>query len=258
VSEDVLGLSGQGVVVIGGGQGIGRAAALLGGRSGARIALVDEHEERARAVAAELETAGCHALALIADVTDEAQAARAVEQARDGLGGFAAVINIVGGASWAPLLEMAPETWERDFRVNLNHHWYVSRSAARHWLAAESDGAIVTIASVSGAFSALHHGAYGAAKAGLLALVRTMAEEWWPRVRVNAVVPGSVRTPRIEGMWESGEIVRPGADVVARMATPEDVAGAALFLCSALSARVTGQTLVVDGGATTRFPYPLS
>jgi NAD(P)-dependent dehydrogenase (short-subunit alcohol dehydrogenase family) len=74
-------------------------------------------------------------------------------------------------------------------------------------------------------------------------------------VRVNAVVPGAVRTPRIEAAWASGEIPRPTADVALRMALPEDVAGAALYLCSSLAARVTGQALVVDGGATTRFPY---
>jgi NAD(P)-dependent dehydrogenase (short-subunit alcohol dehydrogenase family) len=153
---------------------------------------------------------------------------------------------------------MDEATWEHDFSVNRKHHWYVARSAAARWLDAGNAGSVVAIASVSGAFAAPRHGAYGAAKAGLLSLVRTMAEEWWPRVRVNAVVPGSVRTPRIEGLWARGEIPRPGDDVLDRMAEPEDVAGAALFLCSALARRITGQTLVVDGGTTTRFPYPLT
>jgi NAD(P)-dependent dehydrogenase (short-subunit alcohol dehydrogenase family) len=82
-----------------------------------------------------------------------------------------------------------------------------------------------------------------------------MAQEWWPRVRVNAVVPGAVRTPRIEAMWQSGAIPRPAADVVDRMAEPEDIAGAAVFLSSALARRITGQAIVVDGGTSTRFPY---
>ena len=114
---------------------------------------------------------------------------------------------------------------------------------------------MVAVASVSGVFAAPRHGAYGAAKAGLLSLVRTMAQEWWPRVRVNAVVPGAVRTPRIEGMWQSGTIPRPAAEVVDRMAEPEDIAGAAVFLSSALARRITGQAIVVDGGTSTRFPY---
>ena len=110
--------------------------------------------------------------------------------------------------------------------------------------------------SVSGVFSAANHGAYGAAKAGLLALVRTAAEEWWPHeIRVNAVVPGAVRTPRIEAAWADGSIPRPSAETEGRMASPDDIAHAAVFLVSDLARRITGQTLVVDGGTSTRFPY---
>jgi NAD(P)-dependent dehydrogenase (short-subunit alcohol dehydrogenase family) len=117
-------------------------------------------------------------------------------------------------------------------------------------------GSIVVVASVSGFFSAAGHGAYGAAKAALVALVKTMAEEWWPHgIRANAVVPGAVRTPRIEAAWQSGAIRKPAADVVERMALPEDVAGAIAFLSSGLARRITGQTLVIDGGVTTRFPF---
>ena len=112
------------------------------------------------------------------------------------------------------------------------------------------------VASVSGLFSAPNHGAYGAAKAGLMAFVRTAADEWWPHaIRVNAVVPGSVRTPRIEELWRSGTVSEPDADVQGRMAQPEDIAHAALFLVSDLARRITGQTLVVDGGTSARFPY---
>jgi 2-deoxy-D-gluconate 3-dehydrogenase len=255
VGDDVLGLSGSAVAVIGAGQGIGRATALLFARAGARLALVDEVEERAASVAKELAATGAESFSVVADVTDPERAAEAVSEAASRLGALACVVNIVGGASWAPLLEMDAETWERDFRVNLDQHWYVARAAAQHWMDTATPGALVVIASVSGAFAAPRHGAYGAAKAGLLSLVRTMAQEWWPRVRVNAVVPGAVRTPRIEGAWASGEIPRPSADVADRMAIPEDIAGAALYLCSALSGRVSGQSLVVDGGTTTRFPY---
>jgi len=72
------------------------------------------------------------------------------------------------------------------------------------------------------------------------------------------VVPGMVRTPRIEAMWQRGEIARPADDMLGRMAEPEDIAGAAVFLSSPLARRITGQALVVDGGTSTRFPYTLS
>ena len=90
----------------------------------------------------------------------------------------------------------------------------------------------------------------------LLALVRTAAEEWWPHeIRVNAVVPGTVRTPRIEAAWADGSIPRPDADALGRMALPQDIADSILFLVSDMAQRVTGQSIVVDGGATTKFPF---
>jgi NAD(P)-dependent dehydrogenase (short-subunit alcohol dehydrogenase family) len=251
-------MGGRAALVVGGGQGIGRAAALALARAGARVAVLDAEAERAKAVAEELRALGAGAAALAADVTGAAAAARGVAEAEAALGPLDAVVNIVGSASWGTLLELDEATWERDFAVNLTQHWYVARSAARAWIDARRPGALAVVASVSGLFSAAKHGAYGAAKAGLLALVRTAAEEWWPHaIRVNAVVPGSVRTPRIEALWASGALPAPGPETLARMALPEDVANAALFLVSDLARRVTGQTLVVDGGATTRFPYAM-
>ena len=251
-----LDLSGRAALVAGGGQGMGRATALLLAKLGAKVAVLDEVGERAEAVAAEVRALGAAGAALVADVTDAAQCERAAGEAERALGGLELLVNIVGGASWAPLLELDDATWERDQRVNLKHHWLLGRAAARRFVAGGRGGSIVAVASVSGMFSAAGHGAYGAAKAGLIGLVKTMADEWWRHgIRVNAVVPGAVRTPRIEAAWESGAIRRPAADVVERMALPEDIAGAIAFLSSDLARRITGQTLIVDGGVTTRFPF---
>jgi NAD(P)-dependent dehydrogenase (short-subunit alcohol dehydrogenase family) len=256
--DAILSMHGRAALVVGAGQGIGRAAALLLARAGAAVALVDEVESRARAVAGELSALGARAEPIVADVTRADDAARAVAEAAGRLSGLDALVNVVGGASWAPLLELDAVTWRRDFAVNLDQHWYVSSAAARAMIEAGRGGAVAVVASVSGLFSSARHGAYGAAKAALLSLVRTMAEEWWPhRIRVNAVVPGVVRTPRIEAAWADGSIPRPGVDTLERMAAPEDVAGALLFLCSDLARLVTGQAMLVDGGATTRFPYRL-
>ena len=248
-------MRGRRALVVGGGQGMGRATALLFARLGAELVVLDEVSERAESVAGEARALGARAEPLVADVTDAAAAASAVGAARGRLGALDALVNIVGSASWAPLLELDDAAWERDFRVNLVQHWWVARAAARA-MQGGGGGSIVVVASVSGLFSAAGHGAYGAAKAGLLALVRTMAEEWWPDgIRANAVVPGAVRTPRIEAAWQSGAIRRPAADVVERMALPEDVACAIAFLSSEAARRITGQTLVIDGGVTTRFPF---
>lgn len=251
----IFGMDGRAALVVGGGQGIGRAAALLLARLGARVAVLDSEPGRAERVAAEV-SALSRGAALTADVTSAEAAARAVGEASAVLGGLDAVVNIVGSASWGTLLELDDATWERDFAVNLKHHWYVSRAAARGWIDAQRPGALCVVASVSGMFSAVNHGAYGAAKAGLLSFVRTAAEEWWPHeIRVNAVVPGMVRTPRIEAAWASGAVRTPAPDEMQRIALPEDIANAAAFFVSDLAQRVTGQTLIVDGGQTTRFPF---
>lgn len=254
----LLDMQGRAALVVGGGQGIGRAAALALARAGAAVAVLDAESERAKAVASELEAEGACALALSADVTRASDAERAIAESARGLGALDVVIDIVGSASWGSLLELDEATWERDFAVNLKQHWYVARSAARFFIDARRGGALCVVGSVSGVFSAANHGAYGAAKAGLLALVRTAAEEWWPHgIRVNAVVPGVVRTPRIEAAWAAGQIAKPSEETLARMASPDDIAHAAVFLVSDLARRVTGQSLIVDGGTTTKFPFRL-
>jgi NAD(P)-dependent dehydrogenase (short-subunit alcohol dehydrogenase family) len=249
-----LDMSGRGALVVGGGQGIGQATARLLAENGASVVVLDAEADRANAVAAELPGG----IALAADVTDAAAAERAVSQAADAVARLEIVVNIVGSASWGSLLDLDEETWERDFSVNLKHHWYVARSAARAFIRAGNGGALCLVGSVSGLTASPNHGAYGAAKAGALALVRTAAEEWWPdRIRVNAVVPGTVRTPRIEASWADGSIAKPTPETLDRMASPEDIAGAAVFLVSDLAKKVTGQSLIVDGGATTKFPFDL-
>jgi NAD(P)-dependent dehydrogenase (short-subunit alcohol dehydrogenase family) len=255
----VLDLSDRGALVVGGGQGIGRATALLLASAGARPVVLDAKRERAEAVAAEIEALGIKSAGLSADVTNPDEVESAVAAAEQASGGLDIVVNIVGGASWAPLISVDEETWERDFAVNLKHHLYVGRSAARNWIDHDRPGALCVVASISGLFSSARHGAYGAAKAGVLSLVRTASEEWWPHgIRVNAVVPGAVRTPRMEDEWAAGTTPRPAEDLLGRMALPDDIAGAITFLVSDLAAKVTGQALVVDGGWTTRFPYQLT
>lgn len=253
-----LEFEGQNALVVGGGQGIGRATARVLAQLGACVAVVDSDGARAESVRREIEEFGHEAVAITGDVTDEADAERVVAEACDGLGGLDGVANIVGQASWATLLEVDDATWERDFSLNLKQHLYVARSAARTWIDSERSGVICVVASASGLSSSARHGAYGAAKAGLLSFVQTAAEEWWPHgIRVNAVVPGAVRTPRIESAWAEGEILRPSEDLLDRMALPEDIAHSIVFLLSGFASKITGQSVVVDGGWTTRFPYRL-
>ncbi len=258
VSVALLDFSGRGALVVGGGQGIGRATVELLAEAGARVAVLDREAQRAKDVAEEIRSRGGRAESIVADVTRPAEAQRAVEEAEAAIDGFDVVANIVGLASWASLLEVDDETWDEDFATNLKQHLYVGRAAARSWIERGSGGSLCVVASASGLSSAPRHGAYGAAKAGVLSFVMTAAEEWWPHgIRVNAVVPGAVRTPRIEASWADGSVPRPADDLLDRMVHPEDIAHAILFLVSDGARKVTGQSIVVDGGWTTRFPYRL-
>ena len=254
----VLDLSGKGALVAGGGQGIGRVTALLLAAAGARVAVLDAHPDRAENVLKEIEAMGSTGVVIAADVTDPAQAERAISTAEKSLAGLDIVANIIGSASWGQVVSMDDSVWERDLVHNFKHHVYLSRAAARNWIEHDRPGTYCAVASISGLFSSARHTAYGAAKAALMSFVRSAAEEWWPhRIRVNAVAPGAVRTPRIEATWQTGSMPRPADALLDRMAMPEDIGGAITFLVSDLAKKITGQVIVVDGGFTTRFPYGL-
>jgi NAD(P)-dependent dehydrogenase (short-subunit alcohol dehydrogenase family) len=257
--SNVLGLRDKPALVVGGGSGIGRAAANLLARVGARVAVGDVDRDRAEEVAKEV---GGHAV--VGDVLQEAGATALVDEAHEALGGLSGLVNIIGLASWSDLLSVDLETWERDLRMNLTQHLFVGRAAARHMLR-EGGGAISIVTSVSGIYGAPNHGAYGAAKAGANALVRTMANEWSPQgVRVNSVAPDVIATPRVLAGLAGGAAAA-GRDVndaarqdgvpLMRMGTPEEIAGPLVFLISDLSSFMTGQCLVVDGGTQARFPH---
>jgi len=257
-----LGLEGKNTLVIGGGSGIGRATALLLGEVGANVAVADLALDRAQAVADELTANGAKAVAVSGDVTDAGGAESVVGAAEDAFGSLDAVVNIVGLASWKSILDMDAETWDHDLRINLNHHLYVGRAAARRMIAKGVAGRIAVVASVSGIYGAPNHSAYGAAKAAAMALVRSMANEWGPHgIRVNAVAPDCIATPRVragfeaQGVTDINELARAEGRPLERWGDPEDIAGPLVFLVSDLSAFMTGQTLVVDGGTQALFPH---
>ncbi len=256
--EDLLGLRDRVALVVGAGRGIARSSALLLARAGCHVALVDIDDPQARTLADEVRALGRESIALHADVTLPEEVDDAVVQAVGALGRIDVVANIVGSSVWVPLLEMDSSAWQDDLNINLVQHFNVARSAALRMVEQGDGGSIVSIASVSGLFSSPRHAAYGAAKAGLINLVKSMAQEWAEhRIRVNAVAPGGVRTEDFQELLDSGT-ANPDAETMARLCEPDDIGGAVLMLSSALARRVTGQTLVVDGGSSTANPFGLS
>jgi NAD(P)-dependent dehydrogenase (short-subunit alcohol dehydrogenase family) len=248
----LLRLDGRGFVVIGAGQGIGRQTAHALAAAGARTVCVDVDADLADDIAAEV-----GGVPWVGDATSRADVARLFADSGTALGPIHGVVDIVGMATRYDLLDVDDETWDWQFDIVLRHALLTMQCGGRA-IAAAGGGTIVFVASVSGLTSAPRHAAYGAAKAGLMSLVRTGAVELGPsRIRVNAVAPGVVWTPRVSAfLGDEGHRRNVDNAPLGRVAQPADIAAAILFLACDLSAYVTGQTLVVDGGVGAKFPYP--
>ena len=261
MDPNVLGLEGKRALVLGGGFGIGFASARLLARAGAPVVVADLDAERAESAAAELATLGVETHALHGDVTDRSRAEAIVDEAASFHGGLDVVINMIGLAGWGLLFNLDDDAWDLDLLRNLRHHVWVGRAAARHMIDQGTGGAMAMVASVSGVYGAPGHAAYGAAKAGVMSLARTMSHEWGPHgIRVNAVAPDMIATPRLvaanqQSEAERNEYARGSGVPLGRMGTPEEIAGPLVFLVSELSSFVTGQTIIADGGTHAAFPH---
>jgi len=250
----LLRLDGRGFVVIGAGQGIGRQTAHALASAGARVLCVDKLPELAREVADEVSGHG-----FCADATTRDGVSAILDAAATRLGRIHGFVDILGMARYADLVDIDDENWSWHFDVCLRHAYLLGTLGGKR-MAASGGGVMVFIASVSGLTSAPRHAAYGAAKAGLMSWVRTIAVELGPsRIRANAVAPGVVWTPRVSGyLGEEGRQRSSENAPLRRVAEPADIAAAALFLASDLSSFVTGQTLVVDGGVSAKFPFGMT
>lgn len=237
------------LLVVGGGSGIGLAAARLAAAAGARVVVADVDEAAATAA----EALDGDVAFVRCDATDAASARGAVDAVLKRHGGLDQLLTTVGGAHLAELDDIDPEDWDRELGFNLSSAFHVCRAAAPV-LRAQGSGAIVTTSSGFALLAGVDRAGYSAAKAGVIALSRTLAAALAPHgVRVNCIAPGPTDTPRFRAMNggdEGVERVR-AAMPLGRIPTPEDVANVALFLLSDLAAAVTGQVVHVNGGLVT-------
>jgi NAD(P)-dependent dehydrogenase (short-subunit alcohol dehydrogenase family) len=250
---DLQRLDGRNYVVIGAGQGMGRQTCHALTQAGAaKIVCVDIEHDRAADIAQEIGIG----IAWEGDVTQRGDAQRLGAFAAEQLGTIHGFVDIVGMARWASVLEMDDDNWNWSHDMNVRHAFLVSQELGKR-MVTTGGGTMVFIASVSGLSGAPMHAAYGAAKAGLMAYVQTLAVELGPLgVRANAVAPGVILTPRMEIAYTDAQRVANDAVVpLGRMGRPADIAGAALFLTSDLSSFVSGRTIVVDGAVDAKFPY---
>ncbi|MDI2131804.1 SDR family NAD(P)-dependent oxidoreductase [Yinghuangia seranimata] len=248
-----LRLDGKGVVVLGAGQGIGRQATHALAQAGAKVLAVDLDPDLADDVAKEVDG---HAWA--GDATSREAVAELWRTAEERLGRVHALVDIIGMSKYQDLLSVTDEDWDWHQNVVLRHALLALQYGGAH-MARNGGGAITFVASVSGLTGAPMHAAYGAAKAALMSLVRSASVELGPSgVRVNAVAPGVVWTPRVSAyLGDPGRAANAANAPLRDVARPADIAGPLLFLTGDLSRYVSGQVLTVDGGVGVKFPYPL-
>jgi NAD(P)-dependent dehydrogenase (short-subunit alcohol dehydrogenase family) len=243
-------LTGKAAVVTGGGSGIGRATALLLAGRGASVLVADIDGANAEKVAAEIGVAASH---LQVDVTDVAAVDAMVQQAVSSYGGLHIAINNAGtSGQFGATADVDPAEWRRVIDLNLNGVFLCMRAEIPAILAA-GGGAIVNTSSGAGLMGFAGLPAYVASKHGVIGLTRAAALEYSAQgIRVNCVCPGTVRTPMLEAFTgDEATLQAMGrAMPIKRLATPEEIAEAMVWLASPAASYVTGHALAVDGGAS--------
>ncbi len=246
-------LTGRTALVTGASRGIGRAIALGLARAGADVALSARDEDLLEQVRTDVEALGRKAIVLPADVTDPEACVRLAEDAIAGLGHLDVLVNNAGGSSYmGPFTDLRFRGWEKTMRLNVDSIVHLSQPVGRHMLE-RGRGSVVNVASVAGLTGTPALAAYGASKAAVISLTKTLALEWGPQgVRVNALCPGWTKTDLNSDLWSDESLA---AQMVAttglkRWAEAEEMVGPTVFLASDASSYLTGQALVVDGGQT--------
>ena len=216
------------------------------------MACADIDVARAEAVADEIRARGGRAVAIDADIRRFPDAERAVATTVAELGGLDAVVDVIGEARWGQVVDLTDDDWDYSFDFVLRHLFNLGPAASRHLVAQRRGGTIVSVSSVSGLAGAPYHAPYGAAKAGLMSLTRSLAIELAPAgIRVNCVAPGAIATPRVAAQMR--DPARYDRVPLGRMGQPDEIAKVVVFLTSELASYVSGQTIVVDGAATAQF-----
>ncbi len=242
------------VLVTGGDSGIGLASAQAFAEAGAAVVLAALHEDRLDAAASELVATGHQAIGIRCDVSDESQVADLTNRAVETFGRLDLAFNNAGiQAPPSDAADETAETFDRVNAVNLRGVWACMKHELRH-MRAQGGGAIVNCSSLGGLVGLPGRAAYHASKHGVIGLTRSAALEYAPRgVRINAICPGTIDTPMVTGMIDSGELDLDTAlanQPIGRLGRADEIAAAAVWLCSPGASFVTGVALPVDGGYT--------
>lgn len=246
-------LGGRVALITGAASGQGRAAALLFAQHGADIVVADIDDGGAAETVRGVEAIGPKAVAVHADVSSRADCDSMIDATRASFGRLDVLYNNAALQMSGTLAETTEEDWDRTIATNLSAIFWTCRAAIPLMLE-HSGGSIISTASVLGLIGSEGYVAYGAAKAGLVALTRQIAVEYGPAIRANVIAPGSIDTPRFrkvaEAMEDTDGFLAGLARVIplARLGNAEDVAAIALFLATDQSSYVSGAIIPADGG----------
>ena len=238
-------LSGRTAIITGGSRGIGLAIAQRLATAGANVVLTARKQESADAAA---EQVGGSAIGVAAHAVDEDAAKRCVDLTLDRFGSVDILVNNAGtNPAFGPLIDQDHARFAKIFDVNLWAPLLWTSLVVKSWMG-EHGGAVLNTASIGGMHQSPAMGMYNATKAALIHVTKQLALELSPRVRVNAICPGVVRTKLAEALWRDHEDPLASSTALGRIGEPADVAAAVAFLVSDEASWVTGETLVIDGG----------
>lgn len=245
-------LSGKVALVTGSSSGIGRAVAVRYAEEGARVMVHGTREEKAAAVVQEIRAAGGEAEYLLADVGKQAECESLVQETIRRFGALDILMNNAGQVTLEPFLEFPAESWRRFLDVHVSGAFYCTQSAARHMVERGQGGRVLMTASVAGFNGMFGFAGYGTVKGALISLMKVLAVELAPHaITVNAIAPGPVRNEMMMGLWGEERLKdRERTIPLGRMAEAGEVAHLAAFLASDEAKYMTGQVVVLDGGAT--------
>jgi NAD(P)-dependent dehydrogenase (short-subunit alcohol dehydrogenase family) len=252
---DRFDLTGKVAIVTGSSRGIGKASAMALADHGAKVVISSRRQEACDAVAAEIDAAhgAGSALALAASISDKAALEHLVGETRRVFGRIDVLVcNAASNPYYGPLAGISDEQFRKILDNNiLSNHWLIQLVAPE--MRARREGSIIIVSSIGGLRGSPVIGAYNVSKAADFQLARNYAVEYGPdNVRVNCIAPGLIRTDFARALWEDPEVERrsTGGTPLRRIGEPEEIAGAVVFLASPASAFMTGQAIVIDGGAT--------
>lgn len=260
LDQNFVKLDGRIVLVAGAaGGGIGTTVTELVARAGATVIAVSRSRENLDRHIGPLIAQGLSVVPVSADVSTDEGVRTALEAARHANGELYGLVNVAGGAAagtWMRSTRVTRADWRTLFSQNLETMFFMSQAVAAELRAQKRPGSIVSISSISGMNSAPFHVAYGTAKSAITAVTRTMAVELAADgIRVNCIAPGVTETPASKAYIDADLERDRRAIAMGRRGTPDEQAGAILFLLSDLSSYITGQTILVDGGLSLKWTH---